>query len=195
MWSEKPGAPQHVACASRFNGVFEYPLVLAIGCLVRRRPLGQRPLEPWPVVAVSMVIPLVICVLMWSIGALPPAADLRLIVVVAVMAAGGFGHSLGGQLRSMRLRWVFALLPLAGFGGLPGNVLFADRSFFGVLKVIDGPVPGHHVLQHGTTLHGRQDMQIATACEPLSYFHRRGPIGDVFAAQAQSPAIRTQANG
>ena len=81
----------------------------------------------------------------------------------------------------MRLRWVFALLPLAGFGGLPGNVLFADRSFFGVLKVIDGPVPGHHVLQHGTTLHGRQDMRIATACEPLSYFHRRGPIGDVFA--------------
>ena len=39
-------------------------------------------------------------------------------------------------------------------GGLPGSVLFADRSFFGILKVIDGPEPGRHVLQHGTTLHG-----------------------------------------
>jgi len=73
-----------------------------------------------------------------------------------------------------------AFLILGGLGGLPGNILFADRSFFGVMKVIDGPEPGNHVLQHGTTLHGHQDVRVEGACQPLSYFHRNGPIGQVF---------------
>src|SRR5438034_7441595 len=60
------------------------------------------------------------------------------------------------------------------------------RTFFGVLKVSsrgkkDGDV-WYHYLYHGTTLHGQQDWEGGPKDEPLTYYHRSGPIGQVLAA-------------
>jgi SAM-dependent methyltransferase len=55
------------------------------------------------------------------------------------------------------------------------------RSFFGVLQVSrDREGKGYTTLHHGTTLHGRQSLDPARRGEPLSYYHREGPIGQVF---------------
>ncbi len=55
------------------------------------------------------------------------------------------------------------------------------RSFFGVLQVSrDREGKGYMTLHHGTTLHGRQSLDPARRGEPLSYYHRQGPIGQVF---------------
>src|SRR5205085_5986484 len=61
--------------------------------------------------------------------------------------------------------------------------------------VIEEPSGGAHWLRHGSTLHGRQFTDPARACEPLSYYHREGPLGSIFAAfnskrgAAQSVAV------
>jgi SAM-dependent methyltransferase len=57
------------------------------------------------------------------------------------------------------------------------------RSFFGVLKVSRGADDGagYTDLSHGTTLHGRQSVDPERRAEPLSYYYREGPIGQVFA--------------
>jgi spermidine synthase len=39
---------------------------------------------------------------------------------------------------------------------------------------------------HGTTLHGMQSLDPARRLEPLAYFHRTGPIGQMFAAVPQA---------
>jgi spermidine synthase len=124
--------------------------------------------------------PLAVYAALWLAGA-SPAASLRNGGVIIVIVIGVFWAFAQRRAPFNGLILAIALLVLGGFGGLPGNVLFSDRNFFGVLKVIDGPEPGHHVLQHGTTLHGRQDLRIAGACQPLSYYHPRGPIGQLFA--------------
>ena len=63
--------------------------------------------------------------------------------------------------------------------GTPG-LLHRDRTFYGVSQVaVDG---GAHVLQSGTTVHGVQRIDPAVAGEPLAYYSRSGPIGQVFAA-------------
>jgi hypothetical protein len=55
------------------------------------------------------------------------------------------------------------------------------RSFFGVLKVTrDTDTNGYTRLRHGTTLHGQQSLDPARRQEPLAYYHRQGPIGQVF---------------
>jgi SAM-dependent methyltransferase len=55
------------------------------------------------------------------------------------------------------------------------------RSFFGVLQVSrDRDATGYTSLHHGTTLHGLQSLDPARRGEPLSYYHRQGPIGQVF---------------
>ena len=69
-------------------------------------------------------------------------------------------------------------------GGIGGALLTADghtvvareRSFFGVYTVKRDPA-GYHVLVHGTTVHGAQSVDPAGWREPLTYYHRDGPLG------------------
>jgi SAM-dependent methyltransferase len=62
------------------------------------------------------------------------------------------------------------------------KVIKQERSFFGVLKVQDDSDSEgeYHKLVHGTTLHGKQYLDPALRREPLTYYHRTGPIGDIF---------------
>jgi hypothetical protein len=68
------------------------------------------------------------------------------------------------------------------------NVLFQERSFFGVLKVehelfrFQGEPFLFRRLVHGTTLHGMQFLNEDRLDEPLTYYHRSGPIGQVMMA-------------
>lgn len=60
---------------------------------------------------------------------------------------------------------------------------FAGRSFFGTLSVNDwwGDGVRYHKLVHGTTLHGQQAIEPVNG-DPLTYYHRLGPVGDIFTA-------------
>jgi SAM-dependent methyltransferase len=66
------------------------------------------------------------------------------------------------------------------------------RSFFGVLRVTrDRDDNGYTELRHGTTLHGRQAIDPARRGEPLSYYHRKGPVGQIFdELHRRVPALR-----
>lgn len=63
-----------------------------------------------------------------------------------------------------------------------GTTLYTERSFYGTLRVTRDAETGAHKLYHGSTLHGRQFTDDARRCEPLSYYHREGPLGNVFNA-------------
>lgn len=68
------------------------------------------------------------------------------------------------------------------------NVIFRDRSFFGVLKVTDDSAWGVRYLTNGTTLHGEQWLDPNYRHQPLTYYHRQGPVGQIFAAfQNEAP--------
>jgi SAM-dependent methyltransferase len=60
------------------------------------------------------------------------------------------------------------------------RVLYSERNFFGILKVLKDPSEDYHFLQHGTTLHGVQSLDPTRRREPLVYFSRSGPLGQVF---------------
>jgi hypothetical protein len=61
-----------------------------------------------------------------------------------------------------------------------GNLLYADRSFFGVNQVLSRD--NFHWFVHGTTLHGKQSLNPELSNEPLTYFTRTGPVGQFFQA-------------
>jgi len=58
--------------------------------------------------------------------------------------------------------------------------LFRRRSFFGVYTVTR--IENFRTLQHGTTTHGAQSIDPDEALEPLTYYHRLGPIAQVLTA-------------
>jgi len=60
--------------------------------------------------------------------------------------------------------------------------LLTARSFFGVLQVQEqkDDKSTDHKLVHGSTVHGLQHVH-PPSDEPLTYYHRTGPVGDIFA--------------
>lgn len=57
--------------------------------------------------------------------------------------------------------------------------IFVARDFFGVKKVLYSLDENMRKLVHGDTMHGVESLDVTLAGEPLSYYHKTGPIGDV----------------
>ncbi len=80
------------------------------------------------------------------------------------------------------------LLAAALFTQTGRQVLYAQRTFFGVLHVEQDA--DARWLIHGTTVHGMQRADPARRAEPMTYFHRAGPIGQVFEALNATAALQ-----
>jgi len=66
--------------------------------------------------------------------------------------------------------------------------LLEARSFFGVYRVRRWD--DYILLQHGTTTHGGQSIVASRKTEPLTYYHREGPLGDLFRLTTDSVGPR-----
>lgn len=75
--------------------------------------------------------------------------------------------------------WKVAEGTASGAGG--ERVIETDRSFYGLYRVVDTRRSGvlTRDLVSGVTCHGRQFLDEEQRREPLSYYHRSGPLGDV----------------
>jgi len=126
------------------------------------------------------------------------------LLVVAVRAAHGVETRFGGTKGLLALGAVLAVAGVVGYsfrfrprrfglglaailvaGGTYSNgateLVYAERSFYGALRVSLEP-PTTRTLAHGHTLHGAQDLAPARRREPLAYYSRQGPVGDLMAA-------------
>ena len=148
-----------------FDSVLEYPLVLVLALALRRGARG-RFVDLVPVLAV------------FSGGLVGLAVVQSVSAVHAVLAGVVVACLVIGVRRPLRLTLSFALLTLLVAAGSAG--LHTERTFFGVLRVTEQD--GERQLFHGTTLHGVERFAGPLAGEPLTYYGRRGPLGDVFAA-------------
>ncbi len=175
------GAFTALAAPVVFTGIVEYPLVLVAVTLLPARPRaawegrGRRELD--------IVLPLMMGGTLLAVirglegsclgpGAIGPA------VGTLTLGCVFFAR------RPLRFSLALAVLLVAGsaYRGAEGQLLHAERSFFGVSRVSRDPDGQYHLLMHGTTLHGMQALEPARRREPLTYYHASGPVGDVFAA-------------
>ena len=73
----------------------------------------------------------------------------------------------------------------------PGNTdrtLHVARNFFGTIRVTTDSAGRVNSLYSGNTVHGRQFVDPSRRCEPLSYHHENGPLGQVMAVFNAAPA-------
>lgn len=160
-----------------FARVIEYPLALALACILAPRPADER---QGSILAIALpgtlgtfAFGLFLGVLMFGL-----AAEMFFAVLMyGVPALLCFGFAL----RRVRVIAGLGAIVTAAFLVPPEpGVLRAERSFFGVYRVIERP-KGYHAFMHGTTLHGMQSLDPTRRREPLTYFTAGGPIGQVFA--------------
>lgn len=161
-----------------FTGIAEYPAVLVLVCLLRPPSAdGRLPSATWRVAGPVLAGILTIGALMIASRADSVPLQFALLAVPAFIC-----------LSLSRARYPFALavaamLAMSVFRPDPlGEVLHAERTFFGAYKVRMEPDGAYRTLAHGTTLHGIQSVSPERRDEPLSYYHPTGPLGDVVGA-------------
>ncbi len=168
-----------------FPDVEEYPLMLAAVCLLR--PGGNWPSVRSKASLLDLGVPLAITAAFlwpkevfalagldwetlseaWSFGfiaalLLPLWLGRRRPVMVALTVAG------------------LLLADLTDWGSR--NIVYRERTFFGTLKVEEDYTDGIRYLEHGTTLHGAQFMDVEKRIRPIGYYHPMGPVGQVLRA-------------
>jgi hypothetical protein len=175
-----------------FNGIYEYPIALALACLARPSPgYRGRKSEEWGVVTIIAAVPFVVFTAAWALGRFLPDAPIAVVLIRAsILPALLFALANRTVLFNALIVLIALLFPVAGSGRTSlGELVFADRSFFGVSRVIEGPGRAYHLLQHGSTVHGRMNLPSGSSCEPLSYYHVNGPVGDLFRAAGPFSAV------
>jgi hypothetical protein len=182
-----------------FSDVAEYPIVLALAALLLPAGGGgERAAEDHPSPFAGLSSPIL-------------RRDLLLPSALAVLAAGlvlgAQGLSLPtGPVRmgamfgvpavicysflDRPLRFGLGIAALFGAGmlnhSLHGQVEYRHRSFFGVHRVTTDDTGTYRLLFHGSTVHGRENLDPGKRGEPLTYYHRTGPAGRMFAVLQQS---------
>jgi len=65
--------------------------------------------------------------------------------------------------------------------------LYISANHLGLKRVVFDPVRKVRILLNGVTRHGMESADPERSGEPLAYYHRNGPLGDVFSSW-QAPA-------
>lgn len=190
-----------------FTRTWEYPIVLTLACLARPWPRMPRPgggrggrlgrlfrdrADPmrWHLMNLLRTAAFVFALLLVSrtnIPGIPTGLQLPLAAAVLALVSAGLGRApvwlaicIGASL-AIRTAFVIRREP----------TLLAHRSFYGRFAVLNTPeMGGFHALYHGSTLHGAQSMDPARRREPLTYYARHGPLGNVFASTAEKAGHR-----
>jgi tetratricopeptide (TPR) repeat protein len=169
-----------------FSGAVEYPLMIAAACLLRPpAPAARATAWVWMRrFALPGVVLAACCGLSW-IARRQDVADLRYfdfalpkLILVLSAAAAAFA------LRRRPVPFGLAVAAVLGISWLcssgEGRLLYAGRSFFGVLRVTDDRFWNAHQLSHGSTAHGSQGLDPRERRQPWAYYHPDGPLGQVF---------------
>jgi hypothetical protein len=173
-----------------FHSVVEYPLMLVGAGLIGWRAASRGTLGDlirdcvWPALLTLATAGAVLAVQATPLQA-NPAVGVALFGMPTLIC----------YLFSRRpLRFALGLAGFLLLGGLyqtdQGKLLHAERSFFGVHRVEVDSTGRYHLLFHGRVLHGIQCLDAARRQEPLAYYERSGPIGEVLADYGREPSER-----
>ncbi|HLL76903.1 MAG TPA: fused MFS/spermidine synthase [Pyrinomonadaceae bacterium] len=182
-----------------FERVVEYPLAVVLACALlparkseaSQEGDGRRKREIARVRLLDLGFPAALGALTLLLALLVSRTDWETVESLALVA--GVPLILCYLLRRRPVRFALALgaVMLGGFfwRGLGSETVYAERNFFGTVRVVRDEGEELNWLYHGTTIHGRQSTRLDARCEPLSYYHPKGPLAQVFSAyNAQPPS-------
>ena len=163
-----------------FKSAVEYPIAIIVACLVRPGA------ELWGGSRRSWLSDSA-----WVLGTMALALGARAVLPNAGVESHSFAMLLAAgalPVTITTLQWPHArrfglmlgVVLLCAPDMYPMNVLHARRNFFGVLRVAESGDGKVTQFFHGSTLHGGEWRDPARRHEPLEYYGRVGPVGQVF---------------
>ncbi|MBB4635256.1 fused MFS/spermidine synthase [Longimicrobium terrae] len=166
-----------------FNNVYEYSLALVLACLARPWPeaLGWKK-NLWAGLRAAGLA-LALLFLASQNGEVNTVLFAGLALLLVGLVTTGLGRTpvwLAACLGAVMLYSTAKAMREPG-------VLLEQRSFYGRFRILKAGgsranPAGWHTMRHGSTLHGAQNLTPALRREPITYYLRRGPMGQMFAA-------------
>lgn len=172
-----------------FSTPLEYPAAIILALLVRPVTDQEQKTKSWW----RITFPAFIFVLTFALALVVPRFDLSgkleiaLVLLLPLVLCFAF---------SFRRPIVFALaLAALMFAAIPYlnasvETLATERNFFGVWRVTTSKNEDFRRLYHGSTVHGVQLKDETRKCEATSYYHKEGPLGQVFAVYNSKPPVK-----
>jgi hypothetical protein len=176
-----------------FRSVEEYPIAIGLTCLLLPSKESEcESLRRWVIdVLIALAFVATTGLLTHFAPLVHASADKTALFWVA-LAAG-----LCLTLYKRRVRFGLCIGALLLYGTLlaePGGLTVAsERNFFGPKRIVLDQSHRYHFLLSAGTVHGVQALDPLRESEPLAYYSRSGPLGDVFAAGAKRFARRNVA--
>jgi SAM-dependent methyltransferase len=172
-----------------FSRVLEYPLMLAFACQLA---IPQRTRWSLPQVArdigfVAIVAALTGVLLMASMrGLLSGRVGMAVLFLIPALTCFRFSR------QPIRFALGVAVLIIASstYIDAKDRLVLRERSFFGVHRVTMDPSGERRLFVHGVTLHGGQHLAADRSREPLTYYHRDSPIGQIISARSTAGRMR-----
>lgn len=168
-----------------FTSVVEYPLAIVIACLLQPSEHRKRNYldAVYPLGLFILTINLALLVFYLRVS----SSTIRGLIVIGIplIIINHFFRQ-----RPARFALGLSAVMLAGiyYGGQTNRAVHVARNFFGTTRVTTDPTGRINSLYSGNTVHGSQFVDPARRCEPLSYHHENGPLGQVMAVFNAAPA-------
>ena len=170
-------------------GNIEYPLALVLAALVRppkKKPDARFHWSDWvaPLALLVVTTGQAFAVQLFP----PPPADEPGQAMLLRLARGGLAFGLpcvaAFVLVKRPVRFALCLAAVLLVGQFTptehGRTLEVSRNFFGTLRVTESDDGQFRRLVHGTTQHGQQKVYSSGRPDPTMYYHRKGPLGNLF---------------
>jgi spermidine synthase len=169
-----------------FNSIVEYPLMIILACALGRMSIGDGQRTRWSDLAAPLALGAgtLAMMLLFEGGTSNPMLGLPLVFFVPGVVLFTFRQ------RPVRFALGVAAMIVAGTTYMSAHerVIQRGRSFFGAHRITRDPANRYRLFVNGGIVHGAQSTAPAERREPTTYYHRSGPIGQVFAGLA--PAER-----
>jgi hypothetical protein len=158
-----------------FSRIIEYPLALAVIAFLRPQdPARKR--QP-----LDLALPIAAAAIAATVVFGPwPARSLGILAAVVACASVTWWRRHQTRILASVVGVFLLASPWASLATEPP--LHAERTFYGTYRVTASPGTTYRSLKMGTTLHGVQNFAPEHRREPLSYYHRTGPVGVLFSS-------------
>lgn len=170
-----------------FTSVKEYPLAMIAAALVRPyldNNNGSRQ-DQWLDLLLPVALGLIVAaVILWSQA--NPSISSRNAYRLVFGISGILCLSFARRPLRFGLGMGAVLIVSALYPSAYGDLLYANRSFFGVYRAMLDNSQKYHLLLHGTTIHGSQRLDPKRRLEPTGYYHSSGPVGQMFSVFAKT---------
>lgn len=181
-----------------FTSVLEYPLAIVLACMLQRgEPKGTKSDNKQSNFGLhknylDVIYPLGLYILTVSLAILVGYLRLSSSTIELIIVLGIPLIIINHFFRERPIRFALGLcavmLGTVYYTGDAGRTIHIGRNFFGTIRVTTDSMGSVNSFYSGNTIHGRQFVDPPRRCEPLSYHHENGPLGQVMAVFNAAPA-------